>query len=120
MRDAVQAVKHAGKTAKEGLVESYIHLGSKIGVLLELSCETDFAAKSKDFKELARRGKLAHGYIFFGEPEVGKFYFAKHLANFLETGEFSISSRPLQDLMVIDSTKNLKTDAIGILPAFFC
>jgi len=33
----------------------------------------------KDFKELARRGKLAHGYIFFGEPEVGKFYFAKHL-----------------------------------------
>ncbi|OGY64540.1 MAG: hypothetical protein A3I89_02455 [Candidatus Harrisonbacteria bacterium RIFCSPLOWO2_02_FULL_41_11] len=68
----------------------------------------------KDFKELARRGKLAHGYIFFGEPEVGKFYFAKHLANFLETGEFSISSRPLQDLMVIDSTKNLKTDAIGI------
>ncbi len=53
-KGAAKAVKHAGKTAKEGLVESYIHLGGKIGVLLELSCETDFAAKSKDFKELAK------------------------------------------------------------------
>lgn len=53
-KGAAKAVKHAGKTAKEGLVESYVHLGGKIGVLLELSCETDFAAKSKDFKELSK------------------------------------------------------------------
>lgn len=49
-----KAVKHAGKTASEGLVDSYIHMGGKIGVLLEMSCETDFAAKSGDFKELAK------------------------------------------------------------------
>ena len=49
-----KAFKHAGKTAREGLVGSYIHLGGKIGVLLELSCETDFAAKSADFKELLK------------------------------------------------------------------
>lgn len=49
-----KAIKHSSRTAKEGLVDSYIHLGGKIGVLLELSCETDFAAKSKDFKELAK------------------------------------------------------------------
>ena len=49
-----KAVKHSLKTAKEGLADSYIHLGGKIGVLLELSCETDFAAKSKDFKELSK------------------------------------------------------------------
>jgi len=49
-----KAVKHATRTAKEGLVDSYIHLGGKIGVLLELSCETDFAAKSKDFKEMSK------------------------------------------------------------------
>jgi elongation factor Ts len=49
-----KAVKHATRTAKEGLVDSYIHLGGKMGVLLELSCETDFAAKSKDFKELSK------------------------------------------------------------------
>lgn len=53
-KGAAKAVKHATRTAKEGLVESYIHLGGKIGVLLELSCETDFAAKSKDFRELSR------------------------------------------------------------------
>ena len=50
----VKAVKRAGKTTKEGAVGSYIHLGGKIGVLVEISCETDFAAKSKDFKELVK------------------------------------------------------------------
>ncbi|MDP3789274.1 MAG: translation elongation factor Ts, partial [Candidatus Omnitrophota bacterium] len=49
-----KAVKHSTRTAKEGLVDSYIHLGGKIGVLLELGCETDFAAKSKDFKEMSK------------------------------------------------------------------
>lgn len=53
-KGVAKAVKHAGKTAKEGQVESYIHFGGKIGVLLEINCETDFAAKSKDFKELAK------------------------------------------------------------------
>lgn len=53
-RGQAKALKHAGRAAKEGLVTSYVHLGGKIGVLLEASCETDFAAKSKDFKELAK------------------------------------------------------------------
>lgn len=53
-KGATKALKHAGRAAKEGLLTSYIHLGGKIGVLLEMSCETDFAAKSKDFKELIR------------------------------------------------------------------
>lgn len=49
-----KALKHAAKAAKEGAIASYIHLGGKIGVLLEVNCETDFAAKSKDFKELLK------------------------------------------------------------------
>lgn len=49
-----KALQHAGRTANEGIVASYIHLGGKIGVLLEVSCETDFAAKSKDFQELVK------------------------------------------------------------------
>lgn len=44
----------AGKSAKEGLIESYIHMGSKLGVLLEINCETDFVAKTDDFKKLAK------------------------------------------------------------------
>jgi len=44
------ADKKAGRATSEGLVESYIHLGGKVGVLLEVNCETDFVAKTDDFK----------------------------------------------------------------------
>lgn len=44
------ASKKASRTAKEGLIESYIHPGSRIGVLLEVNCETDFVAKNEMFK----------------------------------------------------------------------
>jgi elongation factor Ts len=46
--------KKAGRIAAEGVVESYVHMGGKIGVLVELNCETDFVAKTDIFKELAR------------------------------------------------------------------
>jgi elongation factor Ts len=46
------AAKKAGRATGEGLVHSYIHTGGKIGVLLEVNCETDFAARGDDFKEL--------------------------------------------------------------------
>ena len=46
------ASKKAGRVAAEGAVFSYIHMGGKIGVLLELNCETDFVAKSDAFQEL--------------------------------------------------------------------
>ena len=48
------AAKRAGKVAAEGLIESYIHGGGRIGVLLELNCETDFVAKTDNFKSLAK------------------------------------------------------------------
>jgi len=48
------AAKKAGRDASEGIVESYIHLGGKVGVMVELNCETDFVAKNEDFKTLAR------------------------------------------------------------------
>jgi len=47
-----KAQKKEGRTTKEGLVVSYIHPGSKLGVLLELNCETDFVAKTEDFLQL--------------------------------------------------------------------
>jgi elongation factor Ts len=49
-----KAEKKAERAVKEGLIESYIHVGGKIGVLLELNCETDFVARNERFKELAR------------------------------------------------------------------
>lgn len=48
------AAKKAGRISAEGIVEAYIHGGGRIGVLLELNCETDFVAKTPAFKELAR------------------------------------------------------------------
>jgi len=51
---AARADKRAERTAKQGLVESYVHHSGKLGVLLELNCETDFVARTDDFKQLAR------------------------------------------------------------------
>ncbi len=48
------AKKRAGRAMTEGLVESYIHMGGKIGVMVEINCETDFVAKTDDFKAFVR------------------------------------------------------------------
>ena len=48
------AAKKAGREAREGIVQSYIHHGARLGVLLELNCETDFVARTEDFQQLAR------------------------------------------------------------------
>ncbi len=48
------AQKRAGRAMSEGVIESYIHMGGKIGVMVEVNCETDFVAKTDDFKEFAR------------------------------------------------------------------
>jgi elongation factor Ts len=48
------AAKRAGRATTEGIVESYIHMDSKLGVLVEINCETDFVAKNDDFKKFAK------------------------------------------------------------------
>ena len=48
------ATKRATKEASQGLIEAYIHAGGKVGVLVELNCETDFVAKTDEFRVLAR------------------------------------------------------------------
>ena len=49
-----KASKKADRQTREGVVNSYIHAGSRLGVLLELNCETDFVANTPDFQELAK------------------------------------------------------------------
>jgi len=53
-RGAVKAAKKAGREAREGVVTSYIHHNQRLGVLLELNCETDFVARNEEFQKLAR------------------------------------------------------------------
>ena len=52
-KGAARALKRADRAAKEGLVELYAHPGSRVGVMLELNCETDFVGRTEQFRELA-------------------------------------------------------------------
>jgi elongation factor Ts len=53
-RGQAQAAKRAGAEAREGVVQSYIHAGNRIGVLVEVDCQTDFVARNEKFVEFAR------------------------------------------------------------------
>jgi len=53
-RGAAKADKRAGREASEGVIGSYVHFDGTIGVLVEVNCETDFVARTEDFKALAR------------------------------------------------------------------
>ena len=53
-RGVASAAKKDGREAREGLVGSYIHIGGKVGVLIEVNCETDFVARTDDFQKLVR------------------------------------------------------------------
>ncbi|MEO8200582.1 MAG: translation elongation factor Ts [Gemmatimonadota bacterium] len=57
-RGIAKAEKRAGRTAGAGLIYSYIHHNAQVGVLLEITCETDFVARTEDFKALAREVAL--------------------------------------------------------------
>ena len=52
-QNLIKVEKKAARTTAQGLVESYVHAGGRIGVIVEVNCETDFVARTEDFKELA-------------------------------------------------------------------
>jgi elongation factor Ts len=53
-KGAASAAKRADRLAKEGVVESYIHLGGKVGVMIEVNCETDFVARNDEFRAFVK------------------------------------------------------------------
>jgi elongation factor Ts len=53
-KGAASAAKKADRTTKEGLIESYIHVGGKVGVMLEVNCETDFVARNEEFRAFCK------------------------------------------------------------------
>ena len=67
--------KKAGRVASEGMVDSYIHMGGKIGVLVEVNCETDFVAKTDKFKELCHDVALQIAELGLGPkiPEIDRY-----------------------------------------------
>ncbi len=74
------AVKKAGRIAAEGVVDSYIHMGGKIGVMVEVNCETDFVAKTDEFKTFVRDIAMhiaASNPMYISEDEVDPAVLAK-------------------------------------------
>jgi elongation factor Ts len=53
-KGAASAAKKADRATKEGIIESYVHVGGKVGVLIEVNCETDFVARNDDFKAFVK------------------------------------------------------------------
>ncbi|MBV9212766.1 MAG: translation elongation factor Ts [Actinobacteria bacterium] len=73
VKGQASAQKRAGRAASEGVVQSYIHAGGKIGVLVEVDCETDFVARNDDFQSFAREVALhvaATGPEYVSEDDV--------------------------------------------------
>ena len=73
VRGQAQAAKRGGRAASEGTVQSYVHAGEKIGVLVEVNCETDFVARNDDFRDFARDVALhiaAAAPLYVSEEEV--------------------------------------------------
>ena len=72
-RGQVMAAKRSGRNTGEGIIDSYIHHNEKIGVLLDIRCESDFVARSNDFKELSKNICLqiaAMNPTFVSEDEI--------------------------------------------------
>ena len=66
VKGQASAQRRAGRAASEGVVQSYIHAGGKIGVLVEVDCETDFVARNEDFQGFAREVAL---HVAAARPE---------------------------------------------------
>lgn len=74
-RGVLKAAEKSARSAKEGLIEPYIHSGGKLGVLVEINCETDFVARNADFKEFAHEVAMhvaAAGPQYVAEADIPK------------------------------------------------
>ncbi len=90
MKGLSQAARKAGRATAEGLIEAYIHPGGKIGVLIEVNCETDFVARTDEFKTLVRDLSLqvaASNPLYLSKENVPKDIIDKELSIFRENAK---------------------------------
>jgi elongation factor Ts len=100
------AAQKSGREAGEGIIDSYIHDNRKIGVLLALNCESDFVARSDDFKNLSKDICLqiaAMGPMYLKKEDVPQEVLDKEKVNFLE--QIKDSSKPKEVLDKIVESK---------------
>jgi elongation factor Ts len=101
-RGAAVAEKKAGRVASQGLVDSYIHGGGRIGVIVEVNCETDFVARSDDFKRLVHDIAMqiaATDPRFIGNEEDAPTEYPKHELPLLKQPFIRDEKRTIQELV---------------------
>ena len=92
IKGAADAAKRSGREAREGIIDSYIHTGGRVGVLVEVNCETDFVARSDDFTTFVHDVALhiaAMNPQFVSADEVSDDYKARERAVYLATSTAS-------------------------------
>lgn len=90
VKGAADAAKRAGREAREGIVDSYIHTGGRVGVMLEVNCETDFVARSDDFTNFVHDLALhiaAMNPLFVSSDDVSDEYKERERAVYLAQAE---------------------------------
>ncbi|MEO8251275.1 MAG: translation elongation factor Ts [Chloroflexota bacterium] len=111
------AAKKAGRVAREGVIASYIHHGARLGVLLELNCETDFVARTDDFQQLARELAMqvaGHAPTWVSREEVPAEVLAEQRAQF--TAEAEREGRPANRLQeIVEGKVNKWLDSVCLL-----
>jgi len=101
-RGLASAAKRSGRTTSEGIVSSYIHPGGRVGVLLEVNCETDFVARTAEFQEMVKNLAMhiaASQPRFVSREEVSESVLAKEREIYLEQAR--ASGRPEAALVKI-------------------
>ncbi|MCH8741959.1 elongation factor Ts [Patescibacteria group bacterium] len=107
------AEKKAERTAKEGIIESYIHSNKKIGTLLQISCESDFVAKSEEFKNLAHELCLqitALNPLFLTTDEITEEFLGKEKKIYQEQLKNSGKPKKIIDEIVNEKLEKYKTE----------
>jgi len=88
-KGAATAEKRADRTTNQGIVEAYIHAGGRIGAMVEVNCETDFVAKTDDFKALVKDIAMqiaAMNPMYIGRDDVSKDVIEKELEIYRQQG----------------------------------
>ncbi len=115
-KGAADAAKRGGREAREGLIHSYIHAGGRVGVLLEVNCETDFVARSDDFKEFVHDVALhvaAMNPLYVSADEIPDDYKERERSVYLEQAKEQGVDEKFRDKAVDGKlTKHLKEIAL--------
>ena len=117
-RGLAAAAKKAGRDAREGLISSYIHTGGRVGVLIEVNCETDFVARTDQFQQLVRNlaVQVAATYPKFVDvADIAEDVLAAKRAEFLGAADVAAKPADVREKIVDGRLKKWYAEPGGVL-----